>query len=116
MRLPSCACVSTSPRLCPPRAGAVQCRHHPAEFQGDHMDVKRRGPMSITLISRSLRFVVAAGAACFLLPFSVALAGPLRIVTYNIEADTGGYTAPRPGLDTVLEGIGNENVNVVMRP
>jgi hypothetical protein len=43
----------------------------------------------------------------------------LRIVTYNIEDDTGGYTAPRPGLITpsgggtvqqggVLEGIGEE--------
>ena len=42
----------------------------------------------------------------------------LRIVTYNIEADTGGYTGPRPGLVApsggtvqqggVLEGIGEE--------
>jgi endonuclease/exonuclease/phosphatase family metal-dependent hydrolase len=43
----------------------------------------------------------------------------LRIVTYNIEADTGGFTAPRPGLIVpstggtvqnggVLEGLGEE--------
>jgi PKD repeat protein len=53
--------------------------------------------------------------------YSVALAQTrtLRIVTYNIEADTGGYTTARPGLIApssggsvinggVLEGIGEE--------
>jgi hypothetical protein len=34
----------------------------------------------------------------------------LRIVTYNIEADVNGVTAPRAGLYEVLEGIGEEVV------
>ncbi len=37
-------------------------------------------------------------------------AGVLRVVTYNIEADTDGFTTARPGLDTVLESIGQESV------
>ena len=40
----------------------------------------------------------------------------LRIVNYNIAADVNGYTAARPGLDTVLEAIGEQNVNGVIQP
>ncbi len=50
----------------------------------------------------ALALVVAGGAR-------VSAGGgaqTVRIVCYNIEADTGGYTAPRPGLYTVLEAIG----------
>jgi PKD repeat protein len=57
--------------------------------------------------------------ACSITAAASAQTRTLRIVTYNIEADTGGYTAPRPGLITpssggsvtnggVLEGIGEE--------
>ena len=52
-------------------------------------------------------------------PAASAQTVTLRVVTYNIEADTGGYSTPRPGLITpssggsvtnggVLEGIGEE--------
>ncbi len=40
----------------------------------------------------------------------------LRIVTYNIAADVDGYTAPRDGLYTVLEAIGEQSVNGVGQP
>jgi endonuclease/exonuclease/phosphatase family metal-dependent hydrolase len=40
----------------------------------------------------------------------------LRIVSYNIQADTGGFTGPRPGLYTVLEGIGEQNRNGIWQP
>lgn len=41
---------------------------------------------------------------------SHAFASTLRIVDWNIEDDIDGYTTPRPGLNTVLEGIGNETI------
>jgi endonuclease/exonuclease/phosphatase family metal-dependent hydrolase len=56
-----------------------------------------------------------AGVAVFAWA-AAAAADPLRIVTYNIEADIGGYTTSRPGMSTVLQGIGNENVNGDARP
>jgi endonuclease/exonuclease/phosphatase family metal-dependent hydrolase len=37
-----------------------------------------------------------------------ASAGVLRIVDWNIEADINGVTTPRAGLNTVLQGMGNE--------
>ena len=54
-------------------------------------------------------------------PVAASQTWTLRVVTYNIEADTGGYTTPRPGLiipsgggtvqqGGVLEGIGEEMV------
>jgi endonuclease/exonuclease/phosphatase family metal-dependent hydrolase len=46
----------------------------------------------------------------------LALAGDLRIATYNIEADINGVTTPRAGMSTVLKGIADENVNGVQRP
>ena len=44
------------------------------------------------------------------------LSASLRIAAWNIEDDIGGFTAPRPGVDTVIEGIGNESVNGTARP
>lgn len=45
-----------------------------------------------------------------------AFAGTFRIVTYNIEADINGFTTARPGMLTVLQGIGNEQLNGLARP
>ncbi|MGH7992805.1 MAG: hypothetical protein ACREDQ_04770, partial [Limisphaerales bacterium] len=57
---------------------------------------------------------------CSLAPLAPAQTRTLRIVTYNIESDINGVTAPRPGLIAppnnpsnvqaggVLEGIGEE--------
>src|SRR5215470_18783188 len=50
------------------------------------------------------------------LQLTSALADSIRIVTYNIEADTGGVTTPRAGMSTVLQGIGDEVVNGTSRP
>jgi endonuclease/exonuclease/phosphatase family metal-dependent hydrolase len=63
-------------------------------------------------------FKPAASIALVLcaLGFAPALRGQVRVVSYNIEADTGGFTTPRPGFDTVLQGIGNELVNGFARP
>ncbi len=46
-------------------------------------------------------------AMCFIA--GSADAGGIRVVTYNINADTGTST-PQPGLDTVLQAIGNANL------
>jgi endonuclease/exonuclease/phosphatase family metal-dependent hydrolase len=48
-----------------------------------------------------------------LLAWLIALASAetLRVVSYNIEADIDGVTTPRDGLDTILEAIGQQNVN-----
>src|SRR4051794_7652338 len=43
-------------------------------------------------------------------------AGTLRVVSYNIAADVDGYTTARPGLETVLEGIGAETVKGNAQP
>ena len=64
---------------------------------------------------------LALGAVFDVSPLVAAQTRTLRIVTYNIEADTGGYTTARPGLiipsgggtvqqGGVLEGIGEEIV------
>ena len=43
---------------------------------------------------------------------AAAPANDLRIVTYNVDADTsGGVGTPRPGLATVLQAIGSESLN-----
>ena len=47
---------------------------------------------------------------------SLALAGDLRVASYNIEADINGVTTPRAGMSTVLKGIGDEDVNGIQRP
>src|SRR6267378_2183108 len=73
---------------------------------------------------KAVKFDVLLGCAAFCLAFAFpsavsAQTRTLRIVTYNIEDDTSGFTAPRPGLITpssggtvqqggVLEGIGEE--------
>jgi len=70
---------------------------------------------TIRLLLRCMAFFVVCGITAV----ASAQTRILRIVTYNIEADTGGYTTPRPGLTTpssggsvtnggVLEGIGEE--------
>ena len=64
---------------------------------------------------------IALGAVLDVSPAAAAQTRTLRVVTYNIEADTGGYLAARPGLiipagggtvqqGGVLEGIGEELV------
>ncbi len=40
----------------------------------------------------------------------------LRVASYNVEDDIDGYTAPRPGLATVLEGIGAFAIGTTARP
>ncbi len=61
--------------------------------------------------SKSLRPLAAFLASLSLLGVcSHAFASTLRIVDWNIEDDIDGYTTPRPGLNTVLEGIGNETI------
>ena len=45
-----------------------------------------------------------------------AWATSVRVVTYNIEADIGGFNTPRPGLNEVLEAIGTQNVAGVNQP
>ena len=40
----------------------------------------------------------------------------LRVASYNIEDDIDGYTAPRPGLAVVLEGIGADTIGSTARP
>jgi endonuclease/exonuclease/phosphatase family metal-dependent hydrolase len=72
-----------------------------------------------------LKFTVAqilqVGMAFFALCRASGQTRMLRIVTYNIEADTGGFSTPRPGLVVpynggsvlsggVLEGVGEEIV------
>jgi hypothetical protein len=60
---------------------------------------------------RMLGGLFRRGALCAL-TFSVAApmaaAETVRVVSYNIEADINGDTTPLPGLDTVLEAIGQE--------
>ena len=77
--------------------------------------------MKKAITTRFLARCIAFSLACGLAVVSSAQTRTLRIVTYNIQADTGGYTTARPGLITpsgggtvqqggVLEGIGEENV------
>ena len=60
-------------------------------------------------------FLVLAFVAGLRLPANAGTV-TLRIVAYNIAADVDGYTAARPGLDTVLEAVGQQNVNGVVQP
>ena len=63
------------------------------------------------------RFVLrAAVTALVWLQLAAVDAGTLRMVTYNIEADIGGYTTARPGFTTVIVGIGDEVVNGISQP
>jgi endonuclease/exonuclease/phosphatase family metal-dependent hydrolase len=55
----------------------------------------------------SARTLATAVFGVGLLFGSVASAGTLRIVDWNIEDDIDGATTPLPGFNTVLQGIGN---------
>ena len=63
-----------------------------------------------------MRFKTFCIQASFLVSFSLltvsshAATGSLRIVDWNIEDDINGATTPLPGLNTVLQGIGQEIV------
>ena len=65
------------------------------------------------LVSGSAPRTALVFGACILTNLSVASAQLLRVVTYNIDADTGGAHGARggdiagPGLTTVLQAIGN---------
>lgn len=73
--------------------------------------------MGLQSIVRRLRLGLCAALAALVVVHSAAVfAASLRVVTYNIEADIGGYTTARPGLTTVLQAIGNETVNGLARP
>ena len=58
------------------------------------------------------RWLVLLVSVCWLATGSFALSADLRIVTYNIDADTGGGVGQMggpdggPGLSAVLEAIG----------
>ncbi|CAN5375759.1 hypothetical protein BH09PLA1_BH09PLA1_15380 [soil metagenome] len=55
------------------------------------------------------------GIAAVIVCASSVASAQLRMGTYNIQADIDGFTTPRPGLDTVLQAIGNESVNGIVR-
>ena len=64
-------------------------------------------------------FYVLPGLAVLLATLASPATAPaltLRVVTYNIAADVDGYTAARPGLNTVLEAIGQQSVNGIAQP
>ncbi len=62
------------------------------------------------------RYALVTLLALSIMSASSASAAALRIVSYNIQADVDGVTTPRPGLDTVLEAIGEQNMNGVLQP
>ena len=60
--------------------------------------------------------MISAGCLLFDIA-SLSAATALRIVSYNIEADVNGNTAPNAGLDTVIEAIGEQSyAGVAARP
>jgi endonuclease/exonuclease/phosphatase family metal-dependent hydrolase len=59
---------------------------------------------------------ITAALALYVATICAVASGQIRVVTYNMQSDTGGFTTPRPGFDTVLQGIGNEIVNAFARP
>ena len=94
---------------------------------GDGPAVSLRRPVTPTRSSPiktvTIHFVlgcIALGAVFDISPVAAAQTRTLRVVTYNIQDDTDGYTLPRPGLIAppantnnvlaggVLEGIGEE--------
>ncbi len=58
----------------------------------------------------------AVAGVAMLVCAAVVSAESLRIVSYNIAADIDGYTTARPGLMTVLQGIGDEATYAPARP
>jgi endonuclease/exonuclease/phosphatase family metal-dependent hydrolase len=59
---------------------------------------------------------IGLGLLACLLGARPADAVTLRIVSYDIEADIDGQTSANSGLDVVLEAIGQEDFNGVLRP
>lgn len=61
-----------------------------------------------------------AGCSFSLLALALAAAAAhaqsIRVVTYNIEDDIDGATTPLPGMNTVLEGIGEDKVDGIAQP
>ena len=87
-------------------------------YHADDRQPTRSSPIKTVTIHFVLG-CIALGAVFNVSPVAAAQTRTLRVVTYNIEADTGGYTASRPGLiipsgggtvqqGGVLEGIGEE--------
>ncbi len=72
--------------------------------------------MKISNASRLGLLATICAASHFVLSFSLASADTLRIVTWNIDADTGGAVGAMggvnggPGLIAVLQAIGQENL------
>jgi hypothetical protein len=64
----------------------------------------------------SFRYLSLLAIGCALGVASVASAQSVRIVTYNIEADTNGNTLPNAGLYDVLKGIGQQSLNGIVQP
>jgi endonuclease/exonuclease/phosphatase family metal-dependent hydrolase len=63
-----------------------------------------------------LHFVSAFLFAAIVALGGHASANTLRIVNWNIEDDIDGATTPLPGLNTVLQGIGNEIIAGTAQP
>lgn len=72
--------------------------------------------MSHPLFRTAPRHCLVALIVFFLCLTATATPPAIRVVAYNIQADTEGFTGPRPGLYTVLEGIGEQNRNGVWQP
>ena len=68
----------------------------------------------VTLLKQ--RHALVTLLALFLMSVINTSATTLRVVSYNIEADVDGVTTPRSGLYTVLEAIGEQNMNGVLQP
>ncbi len=64
----------------------------------------------------TIKLLLCIAAAFPLLGLGSPAPAAVRVVTYNIEDDTGGYTSPRPGLYSVLEAIGTQSVAGVDQP
>jgi hypothetical protein len=62
------------------------------------------------------RYLSLLAIGCALGVSSTASAQSLRIVNYNIEADTNGNTLPNAGLYDVLKGIGQQSLNGIVQP
>jgi hypothetical protein len=66
------------------------------------------------MTSSPRRFIIARLGALVLLPFvlmPVGASAQLRIVAYNTKTAFNSNGTPNPGLQTVLQGMGNESVN-----
>jgi hypothetical protein len=70
------------------------------------------------MIPRNRIFTVASVGIVVLAMVALASAETLRVVTYNIDADTNGAAGANagPGLSTVLQAIGNEHLSGNAQP